>query len=293
LSDGGISQAGDGLSNQWPDYTRSLEFAVHMICPVAEVNERNHLHRDGVRIEKGRYVVKLAENSDEIESALRLRYEVFHIELAGPAQNVETGAIEFDEFDLASRHLIVVDRASGTTVGTYRLNSIESAKTATGFYSHSEFSIEDLPSTVLSGGVEIGRACIAREHRNTKVLFLLWKGLASFCQAAGKRYFFGCCSIFTRDGSVGEAAYRQLIDAGHFHDTFRVEPRVNGLYKSERGSQLVELPGLFNMYLRLGAKVCGPPTIDEEFGTIDFFVVCDTEQVPEKYRKMFFTRPEN
>ena len=271
---------------------------MHMICPVADVKNperQSYLHRfhgTGVRIEDGRYVVKLAESSQEIESALRLRYEVFRVELAGPARELETGAIDFDDYDLASRHLIVVDRASGTTVGTYRLNSIESAKTATGFYSHSEFSIEDLPGTVLFDGVEIGRACIAREHRNTKVLFLLWKGLASFCQAAGKRYFFGCCSIFTRDLAVGEAAYRQLADAGHFHEELRVEPRVTGLYKAERDSQFVELPSLFNMYLRLGAKVCGPPSIDDEFGTIDFFVVCDTEQVPEKYRKMFFGQTE-
>jgi putative hemolysin len=42
------------------------------------------------------------------------------------------------------------------------------------------------------------------------------------------------------------------------------------------------------MYLRIGAKVCGPPMIDHEFGTIDFFVVCDTHQINEKYRRMFF-----
>jgi putative hemolysin len=39
----------------------------------------------------------------------------------------------------------------------------------------------------------------------------------------------------------------------------------------------------------MGAKVCGPPIIDREFGTIDFFVVCDTHQVSEKYRRMFFS----
>jgi putative hemolysin len=43
------------------------------------------------------------------------------------------------------------------------------------------------------------------------------------------------------------------------------------------------------MYLRIGARVCGPPMLDDEFGTIDFFVVCDTKQVPEKYRRMFFS----
>jgi putative hemolysin len=39
--------------------------------------------------------------------------------------------------------------------------------------------------------------------------------------------------------------------------------------------------------LRIGAKVCGPPMIDREFGTIDFFVVFDSERLNEKYRRMF------
>ena len=49
----------------------------------------------------------------------------------------------------------------------------------------------------------------------------------------------------------------------------------------------VELPPLFNMYLRLGARVCGPPMIDHEFGTIDFFVVFDVRSMNERYQKMF------
>ena len=32
----------------------------------------------------------------------------------------------------------------------------------------------------------------------------------------------------------------------------------------------VEVPKLFATYLRHGARVLGPPAIDEEFGTIDF-----------------------
>jgi putative hemolysin len=243
-----------------------------------------------VDLSDGRYTVKIAETSTEVESALRLRYEVFRVELAGEPASDDPSRIEVDDYDFKCRHLIVIDRASSKTVGTYRLNSIEAAVDAKGFYSFSEFSIEDLPREVLVGGIEIGRACIAPEHRNTKVLFLLWKGLAAFLRVIGKRYFFGCCSIFTRHEAVGEQAYSQLAATGHFHETFRVEPRRNALYKTgtDTDAGLVELPPLFNMYLRIGAKVCGPPTIDHEFGSIDFFVVCDTEHISDKYRRMFF-----
>ncbi len=235
-----------------------------------------------------RYMVKLAESPREIESALRLRYEVFNVELAGAPMSYVTPFIEFDEFDRHCEHLIVVDRVTSETVGTYRLNSIETAMTTRGFYSNSEFTLDDLPPEVLSDGVEIGRACISRKHRNTKVLFLLWRGLAAYLQSAGKRYFFGCCSIFSEDESVGGQAYRQLADGGHVHERFCVTPRKNAVDIHIGGDQVVELPGLFNMYLRMGAKVCGTPIVDRDFGTIDFFVVCDTEQISPKYRKMFF-----
>ena len=240
-------------------------------------------------IADGRYIVKLADTSREIESALRLRYEVFSVELSGTSQPNDPSRLEFDDHDLRCRHLIVIDRLSLKTVGTYRLNTVETASSLEGFYSYNEFSIEDLSPDVLSGGVEIGRACIAPAHRNTKVLFLLWRGLAAFLQTSGKRYFFGCCSIFTRDESIGVGAYRQLVAAGHLHETFHVTPRRNGIAVSGGGADAVELPGLFNMYLRIGAKVCGPPTVDHDFGTLDFFVLCDTEKISEKYRRMFFS----
>jgi len=242
-------------------------------------------------ISDGRYDVRLAASACEVESALRLRFEVFKVEMASGPTKDETEGLEVDEFDRRCRHLIVVERSTGRTVGTYRLNSVASANEMSGFYSFGEFTIEDLPADVLDRGLEIGRACIAADHRNSKVLFLLWKGLANHLVAEGRRYIFGCCSIFTRDAVVGERAFRQLAEGGHFHEFIRVEPRRNALYHGgadEIHSETVELPSLFEMYLRIGAKVCGPPMIDDEFGTIDFFVLFDLERINGKYKRMFF-----
>jgi len=240
----------------------------------------------------GRYTVKLAETADEVESALRLRHDVFNVEMGGKAADTVAQGIEFDAYDRHCRHLIVTELVTGRTIGTYRLNSIDSVAEIDKLYSHGEFTVEDLPPYVLENGIETGRACVAAEHRNTKVLFLLWKGLAHHLLASGKKHFFGCCSIFTRDHTVGEAAYKLLIDRGHFHETLRVEPRKNALYSVPTGAaekEPVTLPGLFEMYLRIGAKVCGPPMMDEEFGTVDFFVVFDLDRINERYRRMFFS----
>ena len=145
----------------------------------------------------GPYEVRLAENTDEIDAALRLRNRVFNVELSGRAVLSGDSDREFDSYDFRCRHLIVVSNETGETVGTYRLSTVETVGGAHRFYSSNEFTIGDLPAEVLHNGVEIGRACVAKEHRNTKVLFLLWRGLLQYLAAVEKRYFFGCCSMFT------------------------------------------------------------------------------------------------
>ena len=238
-----------------------------------------------------RYTVRIAQTQKEIESALRLRYEVFSLELPGLEDSGKNCELEFDEFDYNCKHLIVIETRTRKTVGTYRLNTLETAGKTSGFYSSGEFSVENLPPKILAGAVEIGRSCIAREHRNTKVLFLLWKGLAGFVKQTRKRYFFGCCSIFTQDCETGKNVFRQLKNDGFLHEKFRVEPRKEKICDSEdvsENSKAAELPMLFKMYLKIGAKVCGLPTIDREFGTIDFFVIFDVTTLTAKYRRMFF-----
>ncbi len=237
---------------------------------------------------EGHFEVRLARNSSEIATALRLRHRVFSVEIGGDKKDSMGAGLEFDTYDFRCRHLIVLDRDTGETVGTYRLNTIETAGGTRGFYSSNEFTVGELPSAVLQNGIEIGRACIAKEHRNTKVLFLLWKGLLRYLEFSCKNYFFGCCSMFTQDERAGAAAYWKLMKDGHFHDDFWVTPYANGIDLTvAKDDSVVTLPSLFNMYLRIGAKVCGPPMIDREFGTIDFFVVFDVTQMNEKYRRMF------
>jgi putative hemolysin len=241
-------------------------------------------------IKTERYSVFAAKSKEDIESALQLRFDVFNVEIARqkPTNNIEN--LEFDEFDAHCRHLIVIENKTGKTVGTYRLNTIETAEKIEGFYSFSEFCLEDLPSEVLSQSVEIGRACISREHRNTKVLFLLWKGLADFLSANNKRYLFGCTSIFSVNPRIGCEAYKLLLNKGFLHKSLRISPRKNHIIIDEKpiNSEKPEIPSLFNMYLKIGAKICGYPTIDPIFKTTDFFVIFDVETLNEKYRKMFF-----
>src|SRR5262249_29998744 len=149
-----------------------------------------------------------------------------------------------------------------------------------------------LPPGVLDGSVELGRACIHKEHRNTNVLFLLWKGIATYVAQNHKKYLFGCCSLTSQDPDEGERVFRFLAASGHLHPLFRVFPRSG--FECEGSGNLAAdsrlgtaIPRLFRAYLRFGAEVCGPPAIDRAFKTIDFFVLFDVDTMDRKVHGMF------
>lgn len=241
---------------------------------------------------KGRYVVRFARTAEELDAVLRLRFEVFNLELNEGLESSFLTGRDVDEFDPTCHHLIVLDTETEQIVGTYRLRTAEAARGFGGFYSAGEFDLSQLPPDVLDGAVEIGRACIAREHRNKQVLFLLWRGLAAYMLHNRKQYFFGCCSMPTQDAREGLRALNQLQRRGHLHPTLRVPPLPGfecvpeGYFVAD--GQEATLPRLFETYLRFGAKVCGAPAIDRRFKTVDFFVLFDARAMDERTRQLFF-----
>ncbi|MGH8597808.1 MAG: GNAT family N-acetyltransferase, partial [Gammaproteobacteria bacterium] len=199
---------------------------------------------------------------------------------------------DLDEYDLACHHLMIVEASSGAVVGTYRLQTGAMAAAGRGFYSGCEFDLSRLPLEVLEDSIELGRACIAREHRNTQALFLLWKGLASYVAHNRKRFLFGCCSLTGQDAREAKLVMELLEREGHLHPDYFVPPR-NGFESYEPGYSVrqpfeVKLPKLFRTYLRFGAKVCGPPAIDRAFKTIDFLVLFDVFGMDAQSQRMFF-----
>lgn len=240
-----------------------------------------------------RYTVRFARTEKEIDEVLKLRFEIFNLELNEGLDASYINERDEDRFDRRCLHLIVIDNATARVVGTYRLLTIEMAGSAFGFYSSEEFTLEDLPYEVLAESVELGRACIAREHRNSRVLFLLWKGLAQFIKLTRKRYTFGCCSLSSRDFTDAERAKRVLRRGGFVDESLRVSGRPDFLpapsdFLTPDDGRDIKIPKLFETYLRIGAKVCGEPVIDRGFKTIDFFVIVDVRSMPERYLRMFF-----
>lgn len=239
---------------------------------------------------EGRYWIRLARTRADIEAALRLRYEVFNLELGeGLSSSRLTGRDE-DDFDAGCHHLLV--EHSGSIVGTYRMQTGDMARAHSGYYSNGEYHLEDLGRPLLDNAVEIGRACVAKEHRKQKVLFGLWRGLARYLMLQNKRYLFGCCSLTSQDTAEARVVMawlreQHLVRPG---PVARARPanRCDGPAPDPAAVAAVKLPTLFATYMRFGVRVCSEPSIDREFKTIDYLVVMDTASIPAFVRKMFF-----
>jgi putative hemolysin len=210
---------------------------------------------------------------------------VFNLELNEGLETSYTRGQDNDEFDAICDHLIVEHTGTGEVVGTYRVQTRAMAAANAGFYSEREFDFS--PYKRLGNSViELGRACVHRDHRSSDVLFLLWRGIAQYAIHHGGRYLIGCSSLTSQDPAHGTAVYeamREELVEPHLRTT--PQPAfAMPLISAENGSD--KIPKLLRAYLAVGAKICGPPAIDREFRTIDFLTLLELETLhPRVYRR--------
>jgi putative hemolysin len=228
------------------------------------------------------YRLRLATSLDDLAAAQRLRYEVFNVEMnEGLASSAATGRDE-DEFDAVCDHLLVEDISEGRAVGTYRLQTGKrAAESGLGYYSAREFEFS--PFEPARGQlIELGRACVAAEHRSPAVLSLLWRGIAQYAHGSGARYLTGCSSLTSQDENEGMAVYAELESRYLVEEQWRTRPQPDCRCRPADDGKVTtqmptKVPKLMSTYLILGAKICGEPAIDRSFGTIDFLTWMDLE----------------
>lgn len=238
--------------------------------------------------EAGPFILKTVSNSDELIEALKLRYEVFHLEMIGRQTKTK---VDVDAFDFICDHLIIVDKKSQKIVGTYRLNcSLFSAQ----FYSANEFNLRRIleqPGSKL----ELGRACIHSDYRRGIVISMLWRGIAEYMNATGSQILFGCASIKTESARCAALIYQYFKQQGRFKEEYLTPPMSAYSMENldlwiasfkERSLTEVELneaeeliPPLCRAYLKAGAYLGGEPAYDPEFRCIDFLTILPLENL--------------
>ncbi|MFD2421157.1 GNAT family N-acetyltransferase [Amycolatopsis pigmentata] len=233
-----------------------------------------------------RYSLLVASDSAEVLAAQRLRHLVFAEEMHAKLDSLVDG-IDADRFDEYCDHLVVRDDNTGEIVGTYRMLPPDRAAAAGGLYADTEFDLTALDG--LRGSlVETGRSCVHPDHRSGAVVSLVWAGLARYMLLAGHRYLGGCASVPLDDAGMCAAGVWDLVRAKHYApENQRVSPRRPWHADEIARPARPVLPPLLKGYTRLGAKVCGPPAHDPDFGVADFFTLLDLQHVDERYLKFF------
>ena len=235
------------------------------------------------------YASRVACTEAEIRAAQALRYEVFNLELnEGLAESHATG-LDADPFDAVCDHLLVEHVPSGGIVGTYRLQTGTNAGKNLGYYSAQEFDFSPF-EPMRREIVELGRACVHKQHRNLVVLGLLWKGIADYAKARGGRYLIGCSSLTSQNPAEGASAYSELCRKNLADTAWRTRPLA--AYECPLDAvteEKAEIPKLLRAYMTVGAKICGPPALDRHFKTIDFLTLLDLESLTPLAKARFLS----
>lgn len=230
--------------------------------------------------------VRWARHLDEVRAAQRLRYDVFAREMGARLRTPVPGH-DIDLFDDHCEHLLVTPVDSGEVIGTYRVLTPVQARRAGSTYSDTEFDLTRLRG-VRERMVELGRSCVHPAHRNGGVILALWSALGGFMQRNGLDVMIGCASVpMHLDGRYAAGLWQQLQRTHLAPIDWHVRPRLPLPLERIDPASEVEAPALIKGYLRLGAKVMGPPAWDPDFNTADLPLAMRLSDLAPRYRKHF------
>jgi putative hemolysin len=248
-----------------------------------------------VYAEIGPFLVKSVTTTEELRQALELRYQIFHREMKGKTRN---SGVDVDSYDFQCDHLVILEKKSGKTVGTCRLNS---ASFRGEFYSAREFELGSIFRD-MGPKLEVGRVCIHQDYRSSLVLSLLWRGIAEYMSASRFQILFGCTSIKTQCPREASLLYRYFQNNHRIISEYATAPTPAytmpklDLWLQYSSGPLTEaeikevetlIPPLCNTYLKMGAYIGGEPAWDAELRCIDFLTILHREDLNRTLWKRF------
>ncbi len=273
-----------------------------MLSSFHQIKENYQLRRSGVfkfkpknffRIEFGPYLLKTAENYEELIESFKLRNEVFNIEFRG----LQKLNLDFDRYDRIFDHLLILHTESKKVIGTYRVNCTSAPMSA---YTSDEFDLKGILS--FDGPyLELGRACIHKDHRRGAVISLLWRGIAEYMKLTGAQTLFGCSSLKINDTRNAALVFKHLQEQGsviekacspkksYQFDDFDVWMHYfrNPLSSEQNEEALSLIPSLLKSYLKLGSKIMAPPAFDRDFDCLDFLTVLKRQELSANIERKF------
>lgn len=237
------------------------------------------------------YSLLLSTDPSLIEAAQRLRHDVF---TSTPGFTLPAAVLgrDADRFDEYCDHLLVRDDDTGELVGCYRMLPPSGAIAAGGLYTATEFDVRAFDS-LRPSLVEMGRAVVRDGHRNGAVVLLMWAGILAYLDRCDYDYVTGCVSVpIETEGQAPGSQVRGVRDfiLARHPAPYRVQPYRPVCLDGKVLDDIVpparpSVPALMRGYLRLGAKACGEPAHDPDFGVGDFCILLGKSDADTRYLK--------
>jgi L-ornithine Nalpha-acyltransferase len=246
----------------------------------------------------GNLETRLARTASEVDAALSVRYRVFVEEMnAKVSSDSHLAGLESDSFDAICDHLLVLDNAiagdvEDQIVGTYRLLRQDVARQHSGFYSTSEFQVDELvrrhPDKRF---MELGRSCVLPQYRTKRTVELLWQGNWAYALKHNIDAMFGCGSF---SGTI-PAEHAMALSFLHENALAKGEWAVSAnqdVYRTldlmpseaiDARRALAGMPPLIKGYLRLGAMIGDGCVVDHAFNTTDVLVILPISNISGRY----------
>ena len=198
-----------------------------------------------------KFIVKIADTQTEKEQTYRLRYKEMLREFNNELS--ESEGLDKSEYDDYAKLLIVKDDKI----------------------------------------CEVSRAIVHKDYRDGAVVMLLVKGMLNYVIDNKFRFILGDASFFGTDKSkyvkeLSFLAQRHGIDEALMVtslDDEQIEQIDTSNYNEKEMSRM--LPPLLRTYLMFGSKVSDTAFTDNEFKSVDVFVLLDTQNYNEAAVRRF------
>lgn len=241
---------------------------------------------EGSIMEKEKFTVRFAETESEKNAAYALRYRDMLLEYRADAEHQD--GLDITCYDEYARQIICIDNQTGEVVGCYRIVTDDCLPDGKPFVCEEEFILDGLKATG-ERIAELSRAVVKKEYRGTIVLPLLLRFVVQYIREKNYRFVIGEASFYGTDKHLYQKELSYLAACVPLDERFGVQSKekeqIELLDKDTLDMQQCKrnLPPLIRAYQAFGAKFSKDSFTDRTFGSVDVFVLLDTQNYNQAY----------
>ncbi|MEN8889102.1 MAG: GNAT family N-acyltransferase [Celeribacter marinus] len=243
-----------------------------------------------VSTRKGRFNVRFAATSADVEAAQRLRHLAF---VTAREQSGSDSGLDCDDFDALYRHVLIEDAKTGQLVCTYRFQDFQGGGDLSRSYCAQFYDLDAL-ARYEGRMMEVGRFCIHPDWHDGDVLRTAWAVMTAYVDASGIDLLFGCSSFEGTDWMVHGDALAMLkhrhIGPKHWlpqikaPNVFKFAARLRRKPDAKRAARA--MPPLLKTYLMMGGWVSDHAVVDRQLGTMHVFTGVEIASIPDARKKL-------